>query len=66
MKKLEEEYMNGNNEDKVHLADIVVFVLISLLAPLTGEETLKIVVDKTQDYIDMFNLMESIKISYYH
>ena len=43
MKGLEEEYLEaGTDEERVALADMSVFILVSFLAVLSGEKTLKI------------------------
>ena len=50
---LEQEYLNSSNDiDKERVVDMAVFILASFLAGLRGEETLKLVLGETRDYID--------------
>ena len=53
MEGLEDEHVETkNDEEKRSLADIAVFVLVSFLAALRGEETLKISLGDTRDYYE--------------
>ena len=50
---LELEYLNSSNDvDKEKFADMAVFILASFLAGLRGEETLKLVLGETRDYLE--------------
>ena len=50
---LELEYLNSSNDvDKEEFADMAVFILALFLAGLRGEETLKLVLGETRDYLE--------------
>ena len=52
MEELGEEYLEaGYDDERKALADMSVFVLASLLAALRGEDTLKISLGNTRDYL---------------